>query len=338
MMRHLILAVFICIAVLAIVRSDSGTAQDYFPRTWNSLNGKGAVVGDGGSSEYDFRRARWGDSKEKVKSSEDGIPIVDIDNALANGLKYKSAMESIPVEIIYGFDDNNRLREAGYFSVKLPIGDVRLLMKYARKLHGEPTHPSIDEGNMTWITNRSLIVLVSTPEDANDLYRDVGWAYVSKSVLGSSSTQDPHRTRVDDPNIKHFNAATLAYFNKVLRTGKIAVLTDRVPYCKFGYYDAKLRDLHYSDADILKLVEKAWDSWEPRTSDVAPQKKWKQVASQKQKMFDYLLNSKERRARLVRDVKITPLHDVKITPLQRGLKDGYRHKNCKYCGTAQATE
>ena len=62
--------------------------------------------------------------------------------------------------------------------------------------------------------------------------------------------------------------------------------------------------------------------------------------SRKQKMFDYLLNSKERRVRPVRDKKIAQLRDVKIAPapLVPGLKNGYRHTNCKYCGTAKATE
>lgn len=64
----------------------------------------------GGDTSYDFRRANWGDWKNKVKFSERGITPQDLGNVLI----YKTTLKDIPVRIIYSFDDENRLRSAGY--------------------------------------------------------------------------------------------------------------------------------------------------------------------------------------------------------------------------------
>lgn len=204
-MRDMMTAVFMCIAILAIVGCDSGTEvspTDKSPRTGNSLNDKGAVVGDGGSSEYDFRQVRWGDSKDEVKSSEYDIPTLELGVALIytstlnrilmssepdiptleleDALIYASTLESIPVRIVYSFDvDKKRLNSAYYSIDKLPEGVVRDLMKYARKLHGEPNRLWSSTG-MDWVTNRSWISLSlkKVVTDSQTVpYWDVMWRY-----------------------------------------------------------------------------------------------------------------------------------------------------------------
>ena len=153
------------------------------------------------SSEYDFRQSRWGDSREKVMLSERGFTLTDsgmgrtlhyrstlksilmpnepeiTPQKFVDALKYKSALESIPVGLVYYFDINkNRLHEATY-SIELTADDVKFLTEYALELHGEPTLLSVSDGSMTWLTNRSWIQLYVYDRYTNDLYWNVTWRY-----------------------------------------------------------------------------------------------------------------------------------------------------------------
>ena len=70
-------------------------------------------------------------------------------------LIYKATLWNIPVKIIYTFDDDNRLRSAGYI-VDKPVAGVKHLREYALDLHGAPTNQSSADG-MGWLTQRSMI-------------------------------------------------------------------------------------------------------------------------------------------------------------------------------------
>ena len=91
--------------------------------------------------------------KEKVKLSERGLTPQDLGHMLI----YKSMLKDIAVKIVYSFDDNKRLRSAGYI-VDKPIGGVKHIKDYAMYLHGEPSNQSSSLG-YGWVTEPSLIYL-----------------------------------------------------------------------------------------------------------------------------------------------------------------------------------
>lgn len=197
-MRDMMTAVFMCIAILTIVGCDSRTAQSQNDNGGMGLNR--LSVEEPRSSEYDFRRARWGDSKDEVKSSERGIASNEFENALRyettlksiimssepeitpqefeDALIYKATLESIPVKIVYSFDNKGHLRSAAYLIDKQPEGLVSLLIEYARELHDNPIKLSVLEEMVTWETYRSRIQLRVTNIQTGLFYEDLATAEI----------------------------------------------------------------------------------------------------------------------------------------------------------------
>ena len=109
----------------------------------------------GGGQNYDFRQSRWGDPKIKVKFSERELGSAPRD--FGHVLIYKATLWDTPMKIIYVFDEDNRLRSAGYLGDK-PFKQTKLIREYAFFLHGEPRNQSHTLG-YGWVTKRSLIYL-----------------------------------------------------------------------------------------------------------------------------------------------------------------------------------
>lgn len=160
----------------------------------------------GAENTYDFRKSRWGDSIDEVKSREYSDLTLEFGEStdsswlmykttlkdiltknesllkpkvspeeFVDAIIYNSALESIPVTLTYTFDEENRLESADYMS-ELPIDGVRLLTEYAMELHGEPTRQSISSGSMSWHLNRSMILLMTGKSDRG---WHIVWSYSS---------------------------------------------------------------------------------------------------------------------------------------------------------------
>ena len=102
------------------------------------------------SSPYDFRKARWGFSKERVMLNEQGKRL---HVRKGNVVIFNHSIDDVPCKIVYCFKDN-QLRAAGYITDK-PVKGAQNIIKRSVDELGEPTEVLND--GMLWITDNTLI-------------------------------------------------------------------------------------------------------------------------------------------------------------------------------------
>ena len=95
--------------------------------------------GCGKSNEYDFRKTKWGMSKEEVKKTEELKPIIDLGGMLV----YQTTLIEKPFDLLYRFE-KNKLVIAGYeIQAEANKYDYlsihESLVKLLQKKYGEPT-------------------------------------------------------------------------------------------------------------------------------------------------------------------------------------------------------
>ena len=108
--------------------------------------------GDG----YDFRKTRWGDSRQRVLLAEKDSQI---HHRSEDTLIYKYEIAGIPTYLIYTFK-NNKLRAAGYITEK-PAKNAQNMTKMCMDKHGKPTE-RLNEG-MIWKTPDTVIYTHAYP-------------------------------------------------------------------------------------------------------------------------------------------------------------------------------
>ena len=102
------------------------------------------------SGQYDFRKARWGFSKERVMVTEQGKRIF---LKKGNVIIYNHSIDDVPCKIVYSFEDN-KLRAAGYITNK-PVKGAQKIIKRSVDELGEPNQVLSD--GMLWQTPKTLI-------------------------------------------------------------------------------------------------------------------------------------------------------------------------------------
>ncbi len=98
-----------------------------------SVLGRVGKVFSEGKSDYHFRKARWGFSRERVELSEIGTIVF---KRTPDTLIYKCKLNGVYCYLVYTFK-NNRLRTAGYLSIS-PIPNADSLVKDAVEKYGMP--------------------------------------------------------------------------------------------------------------------------------------------------------------------------------------------------------
>lgn len=64
--------------------------------------------------EFDFRKARWGMSKDEVKANEPGKPLFDIENSV----EYRIFIDDLQAQVNYKFQNDKLIRAGYYFPTK----------------------------------------------------------------------------------------------------------------------------------------------------------------------------------------------------------------------------
>ena len=103
-----------------------------------------------GTSYHDFRKTRWGFSKERVMLNEQGKRI---HIKKGNLIIYHHSIGNVKCKLVYCFKDN-KLRAAGYITDK-PVQGAQNIVKRSVEELGEPTE--ILNDGMLWITDSTLI-------------------------------------------------------------------------------------------------------------------------------------------------------------------------------------
>ena len=98
---------------------------------------------------YDFRKVRWGFSKERVELAEVGTRLIQ---RYGNTIVYKYKLNEVNCQLIYTFKEN-RLRTAGYYTKNSSLNADNIIEK-AIELHGEPE--KLGDG-WIWTTTDTLI-------------------------------------------------------------------------------------------------------------------------------------------------------------------------------------
>ena len=99
---------------------------------------------------YDFRKARWGFTREMVTVAEQGQRLFI---RKGNVLMFNHKIGGIPCKIIYCFKDN-RLRAAGYITLT-PAKRAHAIVEYCVEENGSPTQVLND--GMLWFKEKSLV-------------------------------------------------------------------------------------------------------------------------------------------------------------------------------------
>ena len=103
-----------------------------------------------GTSYYDFRKTRWGFSKERVMLNEQGKRI---HIKKGNLIIFHHSIGNVKCKLVYCFKDN-KLRAAGYITDK-PVRGAQDIVKLSVTELGEPTE--ILNDGILWITDSTLI-------------------------------------------------------------------------------------------------------------------------------------------------------------------------------------
>ena len=103
-----------------------------------------------GTSYYDFRKTRWGFSKERVMLNEQGKRI---HIKKGNLIIFHHSIGNVKCKLVYCFKDN-KLRAAGYMTDK-PVKGAQNIVKLSVTELGEPTE--ILNDGILWITDSTLI-------------------------------------------------------------------------------------------------------------------------------------------------------------------------------------
>lgn len=125
------------------------------------------------SEGYNFRKTRWGYTRDQVALNEQGNTIAF---RTENELVYKTNFTSVPCYVIYTFRDN-KLRAAGYLPIK-PVKSAKSIITSLDKDLGEPTMKGsfMGENHKFW-RNKDTIV------------------YLDYSILPVSYTRPEYETR-----------------------------------------------------------------------------------------------------------------------------------------------
>ncbi len=108
------------------------------------------TLSDNASDDYDFRKTRWGDSRQRVLRIEKDMKIYQrADDVLI----YRTNIAGVPALLVYTFKDN-KLRAAGYITEK-PVKNAQNMTKMCIKEHGQPTE-KLKKG-MVWKTPETVI-------------------------------------------------------------------------------------------------------------------------------------------------------------------------------------
>lgn len=108
------------------------------------------------SDDYDFRKTRWGDSRQRVLRIEKDMKVYHRTDDL---LIYRSSIADVPALLVYTFKDN-KLRAAGYITEK-PVKNAQNIPKMCVTENGQPTE-KLKEG-MVWKTPDTVIYAHAYP-------------------------------------------------------------------------------------------------------------------------------------------------------------------------------
>ena len=108
------------------------------------------TLSDNASDDYDFRKTRWGDSRQRVLRIEKDMQIYQQTDDL---LIYRTNIAGVPALLVYTFKDN-KLRAAGYITEK-PAKNAQNITKLCIEEHGQPTE-KLNKG-MVWKTPETVV-------------------------------------------------------------------------------------------------------------------------------------------------------------------------------------
>ena len=185
---------------------------------------------------YDFRRTRWGYTKEMVMATEQGKRL---HVKKGNVLIYNHAFGHVPWKVIYCFQDN-KLRAAGYITDK-PVGNVENIMNLSTTQHGEPTEERHD--GMRWDLERTIIY-------SNAYVSRLQERGVPQWEIGGGITEHLYKPQEEQPGlIRHWDGIW-AYVDRNLYD---QLHDERFPLDELSFYEKMLfgvvkRQAKYSGA------------------------------------------------------------------------------------------
>ena len=125
--------------------NDSTTAQ-----TEDAKGEKSDTEGSEAVEKYDFRRAKWGMSKQEVMESEEDEPALQSENTL----DYSVFIMGIQTQVGYTFKDDKLIR-AGFFFLTKPDTNNKYVDNYLEikeeliKANGEPVIDAVKQKDPT---------------------------------------------------------------------------------------------------------------------------------------------------------------------------------------------
>ena len=194
------------------------------------------------SEPYDFRKARWGYTKEMVLTSEQGKRL---HVKKGNLIIYNHAFGHTQAKIVYCFQDN-KLTAAGYITDK-PTKDVERILAQSVAKHGKPDEQRFDgfqwnlersivyshayvsnyqyRGSPQWRTGGGIIDhLYERPKERAGVIRhwDCVWAYIDRNLY-------------DALHDERFPLDRLSFYEKMLfgvvkRSARATFSSDRIPW------------------------------------------------------------------------------------------------------------
>ena len=108
------------------------------------------------SDDYDFRKTRWGYSRQRVLLIEKDMQLYQ---RTEDVLIYRSNIAGVPALLIYTFNDN-KLRAAGYITEK-PEKNAQNMTELCVTEHGQPTEKL--KNGMVWKTADTVIYTHAYP-------------------------------------------------------------------------------------------------------------------------------------------------------------------------------
>lgn len=114
------------------------------------------TLSENASDDYDFRKTRWGYSRQRVLLAEKDMQVYQQTDDV---LIYRTNIAGVPALLVYTFKDN-KLRAAGYITEK-PAKNAQNITKMCIKEHGQPTE-KLKEG-MVWKTPETVIYAHAYP-------------------------------------------------------------------------------------------------------------------------------------------------------------------------------
>lgn len=205
---------------------------------------------------YDFRKTRWGYTKEMVMSSEQGKRL---HVKKGNLIIYNHNFGHVQAKVVYCFQDN-RLTAAGYITDK-PIKDVEIMFNQSIKKHGKPTEKRID--GLRWDLERSVIY-------ANAYVSRHDFRGIPQYSIGGGIIDHLYSEQEEEAGIIRYWDCVWAYIDRSLYD---RLHNERFPLDRLSFYEKLLFGVvkRTSRAAFASDIEIPWESIEGLDVDVEEQ-------------------------------------------------------------------